>query len=86
MIGDALRDMSQIGVYLASSWPPHPLFRLSRIFPKVVDLLPLRNLDGAAIDQWMVIGQAAAVYINRCYLTKDGRFHTGAARPILRAG
>jgi flavin reductase (DIM6/NTAB) family NADH-FMN oxidoreductase RutF len=37
---------------------------------KVVDLLPLRNLDGAAIDHWIVIGQVVAVYIDRRYLTK----------------
>ena len=66
--------------------PPRVADSPASMEAKVVDLLPLRNLDGAAIDHWMVIGQVVAVYINRRYLTKDGRFNTGAPQPILRAG
>jgi flavin reductase (DIM6/NTAB) family NADH-FMN oxidoreductase RutF len=53
---------------------------------KVVDVIPLRDLNGTAIDHWMVIGQVVAVHIHREYLTEDGRFDTGAAEAILRAG
>jgi flavin reductase (DIM6/NTAB) family NADH-FMN oxidoreductase RutF len=53
---------------------------------RVVDIHRLRDLDGAAIDNWLVIGQVIGVHIDRAFLTEDGLFDTFAARPILRAG
>jgi len=52
---------------------------------RVVQITQLHDLDGAAIDQWLVIGQVVAVHIRVEYLS-DGLFDTAAARPILRAG
>jgi flavin reductase (DIM6/NTAB) family NADH-FMN oxidoreductase RutF len=52
---------------------------------RVVQITQLHDLDGAAIDQWLVIGQVVAVHIRTEYLS-DGLFDTAAARPILRAG
>ena len=53
---------------------------------RVVGIHRLRDLAGAAIDNWLVIGQVVGVHIDRAFLTGDGLFDTFAARPILRAG
>jgi flavin reductase (DIM6/NTAB) family NADH-FMN oxidoreductase RutF len=53
---------------------------------RVVDIHRLRDLDGAPIDNWLVIGQVVGVHIDRAFLTVDGLFDTFAARPVLRAG
>ncbi len=52
---------------------------------RVVQIMQLHDLDGAAIDQWLVIGQVVAVHIRAEYLS-DGLFDTAAAHPIMRAG
>ena len=46
----------------------------------------LHDLDGAPMDNWLVIAQVVHVHIGRAWLTADGRFDLFAARPILRAG
>ncbi len=53
---------------------------------RVVDIHRLRDVGGAPIDTWLVIGQVVGVHIDRAFLTEDGFFDTFAARPILRAG
>ncbi len=53
---------------------------------RVVDIQRLRDLDGAALDYWLVIGQVVGVHIDRAFLTEDGLFDTFGAAPILRAG
>jgi len=53
---------------------------------RLVDIHRLRDVDGAAIDNWLVIGQVVGVHIDRALLTEDGLFDTFAAQPILRAG
>ncbi len=53
---------------------------------RVVDIHRLRDLDGTAIDNWLVIGQVVGVHIDPAFLTAEGLFDTFAARPILRAG
>lgn len=52
---------------------------------KVVQILPLRDLDGVATDSYLVLGQVIGVHIDPTYLI-DGRFDTAAARPIARCG
>ncbi len=53
---------------------------------RLVDIHRLRDVDGVAIDNWLVIGQVVGVHIERALLTEDGLFDTFAAQPILRAG
>ena len=53
---------------------------------RVVDIHRLRDVDGRALDNWLVIGQVVGVHIDPAFLTEDGLFDTFAARPILRAG
>jgi flavin reductase (DIM6/NTAB) family NADH-FMN oxidoreductase RutF len=52
---------------------------------KVVQIVPLSDIDGKPCDHWVVMGQVVAVHLAKACL-RDGMFDTGAAGPILRAG
>lgn len=52
---------------------------------KVVQVLTLRGLDGAELDQHLVIGQVVGVHVRREFLT-DGAFDTARASPVARCG
>ncbi|GGE76323.1 flavin reductase family protein [Sphingomonas prati] len=52
---------------------------------RVLQVIPLADLDGASADHFMVVGQVVGVHIDPAYL-RDGLFDTAAAQPILRAG
>jgi flavin reductase (DIM6/NTAB) family NADH-FMN oxidoreductase RutF len=52
---------------------------------KLVDMIQLRDLSGAKLEQYVTIGQVVAVHIDRGYL-KDGLFDLLAAHPVQRAG
>jgi len=52
---------------------------------KVVQILPLHDLAGDALESYLVLGQVVGVHINPAFLI-DGRFDTAAARPIARCG
>jgi len=52
---------------------------------KLIQIVPLRGLDGESANHFLTIGQVVGVHIDpRCL--KDGRFDLLAAAPILRAG
>lgn len=52
---------------------------------RVVHSMRFHDLDGAALDGWMVIGQVVGVHIDEAYL-RNGRFDTAAAQPLARCG
>jgi flavin reductase (DIM6/NTAB) family NADH-FMN oxidoreductase RutF len=52
---------------------------------KLVQIVQLRDLAGAALDQYVTIGQVVGVHIDCAYL-KDGLFDLLATHPIQRAG
>ena len=52
---------------------------------KLVQIVQLRDVDGAVLDQYVTIGQVVGVHIDRAYL-KDGLFDLLATRPVQRAG
>jgi flavin reductase (DIM6/NTAB) family NADH-FMN oxidoreductase RutF len=52
---------------------------------KMVQIVPLKDIDGTALDGHVVIGRVIGVYIDDRYI-KDGRFDTAAAKPIARCG
>jgi flavin reductase (DIM6/NTAB) family NADH-FMN oxidoreductase RutF len=52
---------------------------------KLLQIVHLHDLDGAPIDQYVVIGQVVGVHIANAYLV-DGIFDLVAAQPIMRAG
>ncbi|MBY0334160.1 MAG: flavin reductase family protein [Acetobacteraceae bacterium] len=52
---------------------------------RVVQSFQFMDVDGAALEGWMIIGQVVGVHIDEAYL-RDGRFDTRAAQPIARCG
>lgn len=53
---------------------------------RLLQIVPLHDLDGVSADHYLVVAQVIGVHIDRRYLTKDGRFDLLAAHPIQRAG
>ncbi|MFN4309380.1 MAG: flavin reductase family protein [Ferrovibrio sp.] len=52
---------------------------------RLLQIVRQHDLQGRALDAWMVIGQVVGVHIARAYI-RDGLFDTAAARPIMRGG
>jgi len=52
---------------------------------RLLQILELRELAGAAVNQYVTIGQVVGVHIDQAYL-KDGLFDLLATHPIQRAG
>ncbi|MDB5374528.1 MAG: hypothetical protein JWP04_3170 [Belnapia sp.] len=52
---------------------------------KVVHSMRLHDVDGAALEGWIIIGQVVGVHIDPAYL-RDGRFDTAAAQSLARCG
>lgn len=52
---------------------------------KLVSVTQLQDMDGNAIDNFMVIGQVVGIYIDDRFL-RDGILDTGAMHPIARCG
>lgn len=52
---------------------------------KVVHSLQLHDVNGDALDGWLIVGQVVGVHIDDAFL-RDGRFDTAAARPVARCG
>lgn len=52
---------------------------------RLTQLIRLESKEGQALDQWLVIGEAVGIHIDRAML-EDGVYQTARARPISRAG
>lgn len=52
---------------------------------RLTQLIQLHTKEGTTIDQWLVIGEAVGIHIDRAMLA-DGAYQTTRARPILRGG
>lgn len=52
---------------------------------RVVQSMRFSDVDGRAVDGWMIIGQVVGVHIDDDFL-REGRFDTAAARPVARCG
>jgi flavin reductase (DIM6/NTAB) family NADH-FMN oxidoreductase RutF len=52
---------------------------------KVVHSMRLHDVDGVALQGWIIMGQVVGVHIDPAYL-RDGRFDTAAAQPLARCG
>jgi flavin reductase (DIM6/NTAB) family NADH-FMN oxidoreductase RutF len=52
---------------------------------KVTQILRLQTRDGAELDQWLVMGEAVGIHIDRT-LIEDGVYQTAKAGAILRGG
>lgn len=52
---------------------------------KLLQVVPLNDLDGKSLDGHVVIGRVIGVYIDERFI-KDGRLDTAAMKPIARCG
>jgi flavin reductase (DIM6/NTAB) family NADH-FMN oxidoreductase RutF len=52
---------------------------------KVTQIIRLTTKEGDELDQWLVMGEAVGIHIDRA-LIEDGVYQTAKARPILRGG
>ena len=52
---------------------------------RLVQSMQLRDVDGNALEGWILIGQVVGVHIDEAFL-RDGRFDTAAAQPLARCG
>ncbi|MGA3099647.1 MAG: flavin reductase family protein [Bryobacteraceae bacterium] len=52
---------------------------------KLVRIIRLHRADGAALDQYLTIGEVVGVHIDRAYL-REGLFDLLATHPVQRAG
>ncbi len=52
---------------------------------RLLQIVHLRDLDGNALDQYVVFGQVVGVHLDRAFL-RDGIFDTWAAAPVMRMG
>jgi flavin reductase (DIM6/NTAB) family NADH-FMN oxidoreductase RutF len=48
-------------------------------------VVQLQTKEHRALDQWLVIGEAVGIHIDRAML-EDGVYQTARARPITRGG
>ncbi len=83
-----INEMALVGLEPAASTlvkPPRVARAAAAFECKVVQILPLHDLAGDALESYLVLGQVVGVHINPAFLI-DGRFDTAAARPIARCG
>jgi flavin reductase (DIM6/NTAB) family NADH-FMN oxidoreductase RutF len=52
---------------------------------RVVHSMRFEDVEGRALEGWLVIGQVVGVHIDDAYI-RDGRFDTAAAQPLARCG
>ena len=52
---------------------------------RVVQSMQFHDVDGRAVDGWLIIGQVVGVHIDDAFL-RNGRFDTAAAQPLARCG
>ncbi len=52
---------------------------------KLLQVVPLADIDGRSVDGYLVLGQVVGVYIDERYI-RDGLLDTPAMQPIARCG
>lgn len=52
---------------------------------RLTQMLRLETKEGRALDQWLVVGEAVGIHIDRAML-EDGVYQTARPRPIMRGG
>jgi len=81
-------EMELAGIEPAASRlvrPPRVANTPAALECRLLQVIPLRNLEGEEVDTHLVLGQVVGVHIDRAYLV-DGIFDLRAARPIGRCG
>ena len=65
--------------------PPRVAASPAALECKLLSVQQLVDLDGHAVERWMVLGQVVGIFIDDAFV-KDGRFDTAGANPIARCG
>ncbi|MGQ4272672.1 flavin reductase family protein [Terrihabitans sp. B22-R8] len=85
---EGVDEMTQAGLEAA----PSRVVRAPRVAAspaalecRLLSITPLHDLEGRAVDNFLVVGQVVGVHIGSAFL-KDGMFDTAAAHPIARCG
>jgi flavin reductase (DIM6/NTAB) family NADH-FMN oxidoreductase RutF len=81
-------EYGHAGLAMAASTfvrPPRVAASPAALECRLLSIQQLRDLDGAAVPRWLVMGQVVGIHIDDA-LIRDGRFDTAAARPIARCG
>ena len=81
-------EMETVGLAAAPSRlvrPPRVATTPCALECKLLQVVRLEDVEGRALDQFVVIGQVVGVHIDDRYL-HDGRLDTAAMQPIARCG
>lgn len=81
-------EMEKAGLTPAASVrvkPPRVAEAPAALECRLLQILPLKDLEGRPAEHFLALGQVVGVHIDRAYL-KGGMFDTAAARPIARCG
>jgi flavin reductase (DIM6/NTAB) family NADH-FMN oxidoreductase RutF len=66
--------------------PPRVALTPAALECKLTDIVPIKDLDGKATKNTLILGQVVGVHIDRTYITVDGLFDMTLARTIARCG
>ena len=66
--------------------PPRVALTPAALECKLTDIIPIKDLDGHATKNTLILGQVVGVHIDRTYITTDGLFDMTLARTIARCG
>ncbi len=81
-------EMIRAGLAAAPSTlvrPPRVARAVAALECRKTAIIRLSDVDGVAMDTWMILGEVVGVHIDGAFL-KDGIFDTAAARPVARCG
>ncbi|CAN5314613.1 flavin reductase family protein [soil metagenome] len=81
-------EYGHAGLEMAASQfvrPPRVAASPAALECKLLSVQQLIDLDGHAVDRWMVLGQVVGIFMDDAFI-RDGRFETAAAHPIARCG
>jgi flavin reductase (DIM6/NTAB) family NADH-FMN oxidoreductase RutF len=81
-------EYGHAGLEMAASQfvrPPRVAASPAALECKLLSVQQLIDLDGRAVDRWMVLGQVVGIFMDDAFI-RDGRFDTAAAHPIARCG
>jgi flavin reductase (DIM6/NTAB) family NADH-FMN oxidoreductase RutF len=87
-VGSEVDEFTLAGLETAPSrlvGPPRVAASPASMECRLLQIVPLHDLDGQPTSNSLVIGQVVGVHIDRAFL-RDGLFDTGGAHPIMRAG
>lgn len=87
-VGPGVDEFALAGIEAAPSRlvaPPRVAASPAALECRLTQLIRLETKEGRALDQWLVIGEAVGIHLDRDFI-EDGVWQTARAQPILRGG